>query len=342
MPKFFSNYPKINYDLFSDGSSFELTNISRAVILNSNRIQDDSALYTYYDIVDGERPDVVSHKLYGTPDYYWTFFITNDTLRDGYLASWPLSYQNFTLMIDREYGPYSALSLAPIVDPVNDLNGTAHIDISCIPLDEKYLSYLKFVSYDGEYRSSILRYDTTRHQIIIYNIHRIVGGIRVDGVARESFVENTNIAYRIVWDDNVREIGMKDIDAQKKNTILKEEWIDLIYNNIKRYDIIGIEEQLAAETPIVEYVQNKSILVASPDYCWSEYRNAAHQYVLPTGEAVSAYDVLTNPNIVFSTYKTFYEHESDINDAKRTIRVIRADAVVDFASLYFDTLNDNL
>ena len=39
-------------------------------------------------IEEYERPDTLSYKLYGTTDYYWTFYLLNDSIREG---GWPLS-----------------------------------------------------------------------------------------------------------------------------------------------------------------------------------------------------------------------------------------------------------
>jgi hypothetical protein len=343
MPNFFSKYPKINYDLISDGSSFELTDITRSVVINANKIQDENALYTYYEIEDGERPDVVSHKLYDDVQYYWTFFIINDFLRDGYMSSWPLSYRNFTKMIDREYGKYSAVSMIPVEDPELDLNGEGRLDMSCVPLNEKYLPYLKFVSYNGEYRSSIAKYDSSRHQLIVFDCHRLDNtGKRVE-ISRETFIENINIAYKIAWDDSVR-IADSPTDNEetkkKRNEKLKAEWIDKIYTEIIKYDTIGYNERLRENISIEQYVTTKTLNVASPKYRWSDYRNAANEYYSPSGDLRSAYDILTDEAVVAPKYKSFYDYESELNDSKRVIQVIRPDFIADFADEYFNILND--
>jgi hypothetical protein len=329
MPNFFAKYPKVNYDLVSDGSIFELTDITRSVVINTNKIQDDNALYTYYEIEDGERPDIVSHKLYDDIQYYWTFFIINNFLRDGYLSSWPLSYRNFTKMIESEYGKYSAISIVPVVDPTVDLNGRGKLDMSCIPLDEKYLPYLKFVSQDREYRSSIAQYDSGRQQLVVYDCHKVnITGTRIE-ISREAFIENSNLSYTIVCDDTMP-------------TELKTEWINLVYTQILKYDPVGYAEHIEANTPPEQYVSTKTLNVADPQYRWSNYANAAYEYVDPIGVIHSAYDILTDENVVIPKYKSFYDSENEINESKRVIQVIRPDFISDFADEYFNVLNDTL
>ena len=34
--------------------------------------------YTFYQLEDGERPDIVANKLYGDSDLHWTLFLVND------------------------------------------------------------------------------------------------------------------------------------------------------------------------------------------------------------------------------------------------------------------------
>ena len=350
---FFTQYPKINYDLFSDGSIFELTDISRAVIINSSRIADDSALYTYYSINDGDRPDVVSHKLYQTSSYYWTFFIVNDFLRDGYTSSWPLSYRNFTKMMEQEYSKYSVLSVKPTTNPQLELDGTGFLDMSFIPLTSQYLPYLKFVSGDGEYRSNFIRYDAKRHQCIISDIHKIINAKRIEVASREDFVESNNYAYKIAWDDSIRELELSsadakdkdkvlkaEIDAQNKNIALKAEWIDSIYSMITQYDITGASEHVAAKTTKEDYIASKRLMIAKPEFRWSDYSNAAYEYYSPSDAVLSAYDALTNDLIVNPKITSFFEYETSINDSKRMIRVIRPEFISEFSDRYFNTIND--
>ena len=150
---FFSKYPKVSYALDDSGTKYTLTDISRSAIINSNRISDNSLLYTYYEVADGDRPDIVSHKLYGTVQYYWTFFVINDHLRNGLNNGWPLSYTKLEAMIDREYGKYSVITCIPNYN----INGTGQLDMSLIPLDEKYLSYLRLSNADNNIFCKILK-----------------------------------------------------------------------------------------------------------------------------------------------------------------------------------------
>lgn len=114
---FFRQFPKTVYDFQSAGIGTNITDLFRFVQSDFARV-DDISVYQYYRIEDGDRPDVVSQKLYGTPDYYWTFFLCNEHLRDG-MKSWPLSQQEFDQYIEDEYEG-TALIVNPYVQWTGD------------------------------------------------------------------------------------------------------------------------------------------------------------------------------------------------------------------------------
>lgn len=101
MSKYFQNFPMTQYDLYFDGQKSEVVDIFRIVKVK-NQFKDDVTFYTYYDIQDGERPDVVSTRLYGSSNYYWTFFMVNDNLVNTY-ADWPLSTTGLQELIEHKY-----------------------------------------------------------------------------------------------------------------------------------------------------------------------------------------------------------------------------------------------
>ena len=77
MSKFFKQFPKVEYDFNRKGVLQNMTDIFRSVRALPAFL-DDFNSYTFYQIRNGERPDIVSQRLYGNQDYYWTFFIIND------------------------------------------------------------------------------------------------------------------------------------------------------------------------------------------------------------------------------------------------------------------------
>jgi len=98
---YFRQFPKIQYDFNQDGVINNVVDIFRQVRPLQNFVDEFSA-YQYITVPDGDRPDIVSRRLYGTSDFYWTFFIINDFLHDG-IGAWPMSMADLNEYINKEY-----------------------------------------------------------------------------------------------------------------------------------------------------------------------------------------------------------------------------------------------
>ena len=120
---FFKQFPKIEYDFNREGVINNMVDIYRSVRPLQNFVDDTSA-YVYYEVKNGERPDIVSNKLYGNQNFYWTFFVVNEGLHDG-LQAWPMSQEDLFTYIEREYEGY-AITTNPIITRDSDGLIVAH------------------------------------------------------------------------------------------------------------------------------------------------------------------------------------------------------------------------
>ena len=109
---FFKQFPKVQYDFERNGVVQNVVNIYRSVRPLQNFI-DNSTAYTFYEIKNGERPDIVSQRLYDNPNYYWTFFIVNDFLHDG-MRAWPMAQEDLFEYLEVEYEGY-VINTNPVV-----------------------------------------------------------------------------------------------------------------------------------------------------------------------------------------------------------------------------------
>lgn len=114
---YFKYFPKTQYDFLGDGTktAVDITKFSRL----GSQLLDNVVYYSYYNIQDDERPDHVSQKLYGSTDYYWTFFLLNKDLKNIY-DDWPRSSQRFDDYINNKYPYYACMTNDDLaVAPVN-------------------------------------------------------------------------------------------------------------------------------------------------------------------------------------------------------------------------------
>ena len=109
---FFQQFPKIAYDFDSNGIDTNIVDLFRFVKANEQYFH-EIATYIDYQIRDGERPDIVSNSLYGTPEYYWVFFLINEHLKNG-ISGWPMPEQELIEYIAEEY-PGTTIETRPYI-----------------------------------------------------------------------------------------------------------------------------------------------------------------------------------------------------------------------------------
>ena len=114
---YFKQFPKVEYDFNRQGVIMNMVDIYRSVRPLQNFV-DDTAAYVFYEIRNGERPDIISNKLYGNQNFYWTFFVVNEALHDG-LQAWPMSQEDLFTYIEREYEGY-AITTNPTITRNSD------------------------------------------------------------------------------------------------------------------------------------------------------------------------------------------------------------------------------
>jgi hypothetical protein len=114
--EFFKNFPEMQYKLDSGKlitikDFFRKSNIegaAREAVVN----------YTYHELQEGDRPDVVATKLYGNGDLHWTFFLVNDL--NNYYDWWKdqITFENY---INQKYkGKFFVCnSISDIVSPTS-------------------------------------------------------------------------------------------------------------------------------------------------------------------------------------------------------------------------------
>lgn len=101
MAVFFNDFPIIDYDINGKGDTVQATDIFRR-FRPIQELMNNITIYYTYDVMDGERPDIVSYKFYKTVDYDWIILMFNK-MRDRYF-DWPMSYREFTDFIKKKYG----------------------------------------------------------------------------------------------------------------------------------------------------------------------------------------------------------------------------------------------
>lgn len=166
------NFQTIKYDISGEGDYVNLKNITQAIELVKGDPK-ELAHYTFYRVLEGERPDIVSNRIYGTPEYYWIFFILNDNLKTG-LNGWHLTDLQMEEYLTDEYDPYFWLSGTSGDHPENSIYSRYSQELFEIPLDEKYLPHLR-ITYENKFGTpyNFKPYDITSLKIERYDHNRL-------------------------------------------------------------------------------------------------------------------------------------------------------------------------
>lgn len=81
--------------------AYALTDISRNIRFRKEILSNITA-YEYYDIVDGETPEIISEKIYGNPEYHWIIMLANDIY--DYRKDFPLTQLQLQSYVSDKYG----------------------------------------------------------------------------------------------------------------------------------------------------------------------------------------------------------------------------------------------
>ena len=98
--KYFKMFPLIPYDAKGDGKPTLMTDIFRRVKLTSN-LTNQVVDFDYYNVQDGETPEMIAYKYYGDSQLHWTILVVNNII--DYYHDWPMSVQRFEQYIAEKY-----------------------------------------------------------------------------------------------------------------------------------------------------------------------------------------------------------------------------------------------
>ena len=124
---YFDMIPKIYYDTKANGQYNLLTNLMTRVKLRTD-IKNDIYTYDYYNVVDGESPEIIAFKYYDNPEYHWTILVANDII--DYYEQWPMSTQKFEEFVKEKYENPQAVHHNEITQSSGDTTKTINVGMN--------------------------------------------------------------------------------------------------------------------------------------------------------------------------------------------------------------------
>lgn len=100
---YFKEFPTTLYDFKINGETKNLvvTNIAQNVRIRSE-ILSHVTIFDEYDITDGETPEIIAEKVYGSAEYHWVIMICNHKF--NYIDDFPLPTYELEQHITTKYG----------------------------------------------------------------------------------------------------------------------------------------------------------------------------------------------------------------------------------------------
>ena len=101
---YFEAFPVMYYDFVKPDGEIDyvlLKDITENIRFKRDILQNLS-LYEYYSMRDGDTPEIISEKFYGTPFYHWVIMIAND--RYDYINDYALPIHLLDPIIKEKYG----------------------------------------------------------------------------------------------------------------------------------------------------------------------------------------------------------------------------------------------
>lgn len=163
---YFKRFPTIYYPATIDGEKQYVA--LKDITVNVRFIKEfvsNITLYDLYDIVDGETPEIISEKFYGTPLYHWIVMLINE--RYDYLEDFPLTYDNLYRVALEKYGE----------DGINDIHhyedGRGYVVSSDTPL-ARIVTNLQYEESMNERKRTIKIVDRDIVEIIATDFIKLI------------------------------------------------------------------------------------------------------------------------------------------------------------------------
>ena len=106
MAKYFETFPNRLYDIKGDGNQTLVTDIFRRMKVRDG-VKDNLAMMATYDVMNGDSPETISYKHFGSTDYFWVICLMNDVTDRFY--DWPLSDSAFEEYVKQKYAEPGAV-----------------------------------------------------------------------------------------------------------------------------------------------------------------------------------------------------------------------------------------
>lgn len=114
MAKYFESFPTVEYE------GYRVKDITRRNAF-TKILAENPSLYLPFTVKEGERPEDIANYYYGSTDYTWVVYMSNNIL-DPY-HQWPMAEADFNNYLIEKYGEESGRVGDEVVEWTREDNG---------------------------------------------------------------------------------------------------------------------------------------------------------------------------------------------------------------------------
>ena len=320
---FFNNFPTVNFKI--NGRQVVYQDIYRFVNVNQTYIA-NSTNYDWYEIASGERPDHVSYNMYGTTNFHWTFFIINDSLKQG-ISSWPLSDNNLEQLIHEKYGKYGVITIRPVLWGGQNTN----VDL----MDSA--GYLNLLDQWGYTLDCMNPWQFSRPLAnLLHGIDLSHPKLRIRRVLAKN-KPGPRYAKIARWDPYKYQLWITDSKDPFFFRTVSENV--LFRNDVELFLLNPTDEEKEMwkfdNVPGVFFDEEEGTLRLTAEQFFGESFNAPDHYVIRGTDTRFEGEYIHERG---GTPVSYLEKERELNEQKRKIRVIKPELIYDFVEMFKSTM----
>ena len=210
---YFSNFPLTLYDAVGSGESKFVTNLLKRVAVRAKTLA-SGALYDTYDVRNGETPEMIAHKMYGSTEYHWVVLLLNN-ITDRY-HQWPMDTRQFLAHINDKYTNVDATHHYEVYQKSGDTSIKINVGTTATDYGASVETFNPSSDVDGEYVTT-----TTIHT---FSVGDTVSYSSVGGTKFPELEENGKYFIRSVGED----IVLDGTDSSSSNA----DWAVILENGL--------------------------------------------------------------------------------------------------------------
>lgn len=289
---YFNNFPVLNYSL----SSTELkSKVCRDILVSTkffdivSNAEKRANIFVDHIIKDGEKPEHIAYKAYGSSELHWIILLSNQIINPYY--DWPLSTRDLDSYIDSHY-PGMAL-FVPCVDPNTsklEIHFTVKDSIAKLSHEKSHFVIGETVTQGNE-EATVFSWDSILRKVVL-----------VDGTI--DFNTTDNII-------STNEDGVEFQVTPIRKIIYNKESIHHFRDNFG--NVIDPYGQIDPTSAIIYSTKN---IIAETDITVSATNNFPLNMYLNNNAVLSTLNVVTNQ-----------QYETELNDSKRNIKILKPEYV---------------